>query len=86
MKAMIYTKTGSLDALMVKDIPKPVPNENQVLISVKAGALNIADYQRFESMSDKVSFQNRLMNFVFGFNNAPIGAEISVCGSINRIS
>lgn len=53
MKAMIYTKTGGLDVLKIKDIPKPVPNDNQVLISVKASALNIADYERFKTKSNK---------------------------------
>lgn len=77
MKAMMYTKTGGLDVLKIQDIPKPAPNDNQVLIQVKAGAFNVADYQRFESGNDKVSFKNRLMNLFMGFNHAPIGAEIS---------
>lgn len=77
MKAMIYTKTGGLDVLKVQNIEKPTPNDNQVLIAVKAGALNIADYQRFESLSENVSLTNKMMNLVMGFKNAPLGAEIS---------
>lgn len=64
MKAMIYTKTGGLDVLKIQDIKKPTPNDNQVMIAVKAGALNIADYQRFESLTDKVSATNRMMGLV----------------------
>lgn len=77
MKAMMYTGTGGLDVLNIQDIKKPVPGDNQVLIQVKAGALNVADYQRFESGNDKVSVKNRMMNFFMGFNHAPIGAEIA---------
>ena len=34
MKVMILEKSG--DALVLKNIPKPIPNENQVLIKVNA--------------------------------------------------
>lgn len=77
MKAMVYTRTGGLDVLEIKEIKKPIPNDNQVLIAVKAGALNISDYERFKTMNDKVSFSTKIMNAVMGFKGAPVGAEIS---------
>ena len=36
MKAIIYTKTGGLDVIKEKEIETPSPNDNQVLIKVKA--------------------------------------------------
>lgn len=77
MKAMVYTESGGLDALQIKDIQKPIPKDHQVLISVKAGALNIGDYERFKSLSDNVSMSTKMINAVMGFKGAPIGAEIS---------
>lgn len=77
MKAMVYTQNGNLDVLKVMELPKPIPNDNQVLISVKAAALNIADIERFKSLDNHIPFSIKIMNAVMGFKGAPIGAEIS---------
>ena len=36
MKAIVCTKYGSQDVLQLKDIEKPTPNNNEVLIKVYA--------------------------------------------------
>ena len=43
MRALRFDKTGSLDALKVSDIPKPAPGPNEVLVEVKAAAVNPSD-------------------------------------------
>ena len=43
MKAIVYTKYGSPDVLQLKDIEKPTPNNNEVLIKVYAASLNVED-------------------------------------------
>lgn len=43
MKAIFYTKYGSPDVLQLKDVAKPAPKENEVLIKVHAVSLNAAD-------------------------------------------
>ena len=43
MQALRFEKTGSLDELMVKDIPKPVVKVGEVLVQVKAAAVNPSD-------------------------------------------
>ena len=40
MKAVVYTKYGSLDNLELKDVEKPIPNENEVLVKVYAASVN----------------------------------------------
>jgi NADPH:quinone reductase-like Zn-dependent oxidoreductase len=45
MKAVVYTGKSSPDKLVLCDIDKPVPNDNEVLIKVKAVSLNAADYR-----------------------------------------
>lgn len=77
MKAMIYTKTGGLDSLQIKEMPKPVPKDNQVLIAVKASALSITDYERFKTLNNKIPFSMKMTAHLMGFIGAPIGAEIS---------
>ena len=43
MKAMVYSHYGSLDVLQLKDVAKPTPKANDVLINVHAASLNSAD-------------------------------------------
>ena len=43
MKAMTYTEYGSPDVLKMADVPKPTPNDDQVLIKVYGASINYAD-------------------------------------------
>jgi len=45
MKAIIYTKYGSPDnVLELKEVEKPIPSDDQVLIKVQAASLNHTDW------------------------------------------
>jgi NADPH:quinone reductase-like Zn-dependent oxidoreductase len=43
MKAVVYTKYGSPDVLSLKEVEKPYPKDNEVLIRVNAVAVNFGD-------------------------------------------
>ena len=43
MKAVIYNKYGSPDVLEIKDVPRPTPKENEVLIKVFATSVTPVD-------------------------------------------
>lgn len=43
MKAVVCTKYGSPEVLKIQDVPKPVPNDNQILIKIIATAVNSGD-------------------------------------------
>jgi NADPH:quinone reductase-like Zn-dependent oxidoreductase len=44
MKAIVYEKYGPPDVLQLKEVPKPVPKEDEVLIKVYAASINAYDW------------------------------------------
>lgn len=47
MKAIIWSEYGSPEHLKLREIPKPIPKENEVLVSVKATSVNRTDCAMF---------------------------------------
>lgn len=50
MKAIVYHSYGSAEVLKLEDIPKPVPKDNEVLIKVRAAALNPIDWRMMKGL------------------------------------
>jgi NADPH:quinone reductase-like Zn-dependent oxidoreductase len=74
MKAIVYTQYGSPDVLQLKEIVKPEPRNDQVLVKVHAASANALDYRRFE----KVSSMGRFMEERFGKSVGKVlGADIA---------
>ncbi len=57
MKAIVFTRYGSPDGLKLKEIPKPTPKDDELLIRVHASSINSWDW---EFLNGK-PFINRLM-------------------------
>lgn len=45
MKAIVYTEYGSPDVLELREVPKPVPADNEILIKVHAVSVNRSDWE-----------------------------------------
>ena len=57
MKAVVFTQYGSPDDLLYKEVEKPTPRDNEVLIKVHATSINSWDWELLQG----TPFANRLM-------------------------
>ncbi|MBY9021716.1 MAG: alcohol dehydrogenase catalytic domain-containing protein, partial [Candidatus Lokiarchaeota archaeon] len=74
MKAIVYHKYGSPDVLELKEIEKPTPKDNEVLVKVHAASVNDWDWGLLRGKP----FMNRLV--VFGLlkpKNKIFGSDIA---------
>lgn len=78
MKAIVYETYGSADVLEFKEVEKPVPKRNQVLIKIHATTVTSADW-RVRSLTVPTGFR-LMMRLVFGFSKPKqpiLGSELA---------
>ncbi len=74
MKAIVYHKYGSPDILRLKDVEKPAPKDNEVLIKVQVASVNALDWHLLTADI----FLVRLMGMgLFKPKNQILGADIA---------
>jgi len=72
MKAIVYTKYGTLDVLKLKEVDKPIPKENEVLIKVYAVSINDWDWGLLQG-----DLINRLLNGLLKPKIKILGSDIA---------
>ena len=73
MKAIVYTEYGSPDVLQLKDVEKPTPKDNEVLVKIHAASANPADWHTMRA----APFLARLVNGFFKPKNPRLGADVA---------
>ncbi len=73
MKAIVYTEYGSPDVLQFKDVEKPTPKANEVLVKVHAASANPADWHLMRAEP----FLARLANGLLKPKNTRLGADVA---------
>lgn len=80
MKAFLFEKYGSPDVLALKEVAKPIPNDDEVLIKVKATAVNPLDWHRLRADPFIVRFSDGLRKPKNIFIGADIAGEVEAVG------
>jgi NADPH:quinone reductase-like Zn-dependent oxidoreductase len=78
MKAIVYERYGPPDVLRIKEVPKPAPRDNEVLIEIRATTVTSGDW-RVRSLDVPTGFGliSRLMFGVFGPRQPVLGTELA---------
>lgn len=73
MKAVVYTAYGPPEVLQLKEVPKPIPQHNEVLIKVHATTVNRTDCGFLSGQP----FATRLFSGLFKPKNQTLGNEFA---------
>ena len=73
MKAFVYTKYGSPDVLQFKDVEKPVPADDEVLVKIHSASLNAYDWHMLTADIFLVRFAAGLLKP----KNTMLGADMA---------
>lgn len=85
MRAIVFSRYGSPDVLELREVPKPIPRDDEVLIRVHAASLNDWDWEAVRG----TPFVNRLFFGLFEPRKRILGSDIAgrieeVGGSVQR--
>ena len=79
MKAITYTKYGPPEVLQLKEVEKPVPKENEVLVKVLAASANPADWHMIRG-------EPKFARLTFGLNKPKkIIPGIDIAGKVEAV-
>lgn len=73
MKAVVYTRYGPPEVLQIRDIDKPVPGSNEILVKVLATTVNRTDNATIQA----IPFFARLVTGLFAPKRTTPGTEFS---------
>ena len=73
MKAIVYTEYGPPDVLQIREVEKPAPREDEVLVKVHAASANPADWHLMRAEP----FLARIANGLLKPKNTRLGADLA---------
>jgi NADPH:quinone reductase-like Zn-dependent oxidoreductase len=85
MKAIVYTKYGPPDVLQLKEVERPAPTENEVLIKVQATSVNWGDWHNLRAdpflvrlMAGLLRTKNKILGFDVAGRIETVGENVSL--------
>jgi len=80
MKAIVYTQYGPPDVLQLKEVGKPTPKDNEVLIKVHAASANAADWHLLRADPFLVRLVSGLLKPKYKILGADIAGRVEAVG------
>ena len=80
MKAILYTKYGSPDVLQLKEVEKPTPKDDEVLIKVHAASVNAGDWHLLRGDPFLVRFDSGLLKPKYTILGADVAGRVCAVG------
>jgi NADPH:quinone reductase-like Zn-dependent oxidoreductase len=80
MKAAVYMQYGPPDVLQIRDVPKPVPKENEILLRIKSTAVNSGDFRLRKADPFAVRFFFGLMKPKINILGSVFSGEVEAVG------
>jgi NADPH:quinone reductase-like Zn-dependent oxidoreductase len=80
MKAIVYTKYGPPDVLQLKDVEKPIPKDDEVLIKVHAASVNDWDWGLLRGKPFMTRLLFGLLNPKFKILGVDIAGQVEAVG------
>jgi NADPH:quinone reductase-like Zn-dependent oxidoreductase len=78
MRAAVYSRYGSADVVEVKQVPKPLPRDGEILIRVRATTVTTGDWRaRSLELPRGFGLMGRLMFGIFGPRQPILGTELA---------
>lgn len=84
MKAVVYTQYGSPEVLRVEEVEKPIPGEQEILVKIKATAVNSGDVRLRKADPFAVRFffglfrpKRSILGSVFSGEVEQVGSNVS---------
>lgn len=81
MKAVVYEKYGSPDVLQHKELEKPAPKKNEVLVRIHAASLNMYDWHLLTADIFLVRLSTGLLNPKPSIPGADIAGRVEAVGA-----
>lgn len=79
MKAAIYTKFGPPDVVHIEEVEKPAPKDDEVLIKVRAAAVNPIDWRLMNGKPRVIRIMARLLKMA-GRPGVDVAGEVEAVG------
>lgn len=79
MKAIVLNKYGSADYLEYKEVEKPIPGDNEVLVKIQAASVNSWDWD----LLNGIPYANRVIFGLLRPKNLIIGCDIA--GQVEKV-